>query len=296
MKLVHVAVAVIERANGDICIAKRADHQHQGGLWEFPGGKVESDETVTQALAREIHEELGVIVLGHYPLISVRYEYPDKHVLLDVHVVNEFEGEPHGKEGQPVIWCPKDQLASYSFPAANKGILNAILLPPYLAVTNELNQPLIDGWEARFSPKNLMVYLREELNSNNQALVLNLRAQGYRVTVKGADQESGYLHLSSAELLATDDRPDVNWLSASCHNEEEVLKANALNVDFILLSPVNSTPTHPEVLGMGWPRFAELALMAHMPVYALGGIGLDDMGVAKKNGAQGIAGISAFLP
>ena len=84
MKRVHVAAAVIRDSNGKILIARRADTQHQGGLWEFPGGKVEDDESVETALARELHEELGIVVNTARPMIKVRHDYPDKQVLLDV--------------------------------------------------------------------------------------------------------------------------------------------------------------------------------------------------------------------
>ncbi|PTT03442.1 NUDIX domain-containing protein, partial [Pseudomonas sp. HMWF006] len=84
MKRVHVAAAVIRDDSGKVLIARRADTQHQGGLWEFPGGKVEADESVETALARELHEELGIVVGAARPLIKVHHDYPDKQVLLDV--------------------------------------------------------------------------------------------------------------------------------------------------------------------------------------------------------------------
>eukprot|EP01137_Pigoraptor_chileana_P016793 Opistho-2@73895 len=101
VKRVHVAAAVIRDDSGKILIARRADTQHQGGLWEFPGGKVEADESVECALARELQEELGIVVGAARPLIKVRHDYPDKQVLLDVWEVSSFSGEPHGAEGQP---------------------------------------------------------------------------------------------------------------------------------------------------------------------------------------------------
>ena len=101
MKRIHVVAAVIRGADGRILIARRADTQHQGGLWEFPGGKVEEGEAVEVALARELREELGIEVTGSRPLIKVSHDYPDKQVLLDVREVDAFTGEPHGAEGQP---------------------------------------------------------------------------------------------------------------------------------------------------------------------------------------------------
>ncbi len=116
MKRVHVAAAVIRDDSGKILIARRADTQHQGGLWEFPGGKVEADESVETALARELHEELGIVVGAARPLIKVRHDYPDKQVLLDVWEVSSFSGEPHGAEGQPLAWVTAKELVNYEFP------------------------------------------------------------------------------------------------------------------------------------------------------------------------------------
>ena len=135
MKRVHVAAAVIRDDSGKILIARRADSQHQGGLWEFPGGKVEADETVESALARELKEELGIVVGAARPLIKVRHDYPDKQVLLDVWEVSAFTGEPHGAEGQPLAWVTAKDLPNYEFPAANQPIVAAARSPGAYPIT-----------------------------------------------------------------------------------------------------------------------------------------------------------------
>ncbi|RNL61652.1 8-oxo-dGTP diphosphatase MutT [Zhongshania marina] len=128
-KRVHVAVGVIFNSQGQILIARRHDDAHQGGLWEFPGGKVESDESVCDALARELYEELGINIQTSSckPFIEIRHDYSDKVVLLDVWTVFEFDGEASGKEGQPLRWVDRSQLSGYDFPAANIAIIDAIL-------------------------------------------------------------------------------------------------------------------------------------------------------------------------
>lgn len=128
-KRVHVAVGVIFNSLGQILIARRHDDAHQGGLWEFPGGKVESDESVCDALARELHEELGINIQASSckPFIEIRHDYSDKVVLLDVWTVSKFDGEASGKEGQPLRWVERSQLLGYDFPAANIAIIDAIL-------------------------------------------------------------------------------------------------------------------------------------------------------------------------
>ena len=129
VKLVHVAVGVICDADQRILIARRADHLHQGGLWEFPGGKVETGETVQEALVRELQEELAIAVApeGCQPLTEIHHDYGDKAVLLDVWWVRQFSGEPQGAEGQPLQWVAPHTLNDYPFPAANRAIIDAIL-------------------------------------------------------------------------------------------------------------------------------------------------------------------------
>ena len=123
---VHVAVGVILDAANRILITRRHDEAHQGGLWEFPGGKVEPDESVECALARELREELGIEPGDVASLVVVEHDYGDKSVLLDVHTVRNFSGDARGLEGQPLQWVTVDELHEYEFPEANLPIAEAI--------------------------------------------------------------------------------------------------------------------------------------------------------------------------
>ena len=128
---VHVAVGVIFNPQQDhILIAKRPQHLHQGGLWEFPGGKVSLGETVEQALKRELYEELGIRVLKAQPLMHVQHDYSDKQVFLDIWTVTQFSGDAKGQEGQRIQWVELQKLYSqesdYQFPKANKAILQQL--------------------------------------------------------------------------------------------------------------------------------------------------------------------------
>ena len=143
----HVAVAAIVNANRQVLLSLRPGHVHQGGLWEFPGGKVENGETVLQALKREIFEELGVTVNAAIPLIRVPYRYTDRGVLLDVWQIEDFDGEAHGREGQRIDWVSIDALTQRQFPEANKAIIQALQLPDAYLITPELNVP-VDSYMA----------------------------------------------------------------------------------------------------------------------------------------------------
>ncbi len=121
-KVLHVAVGVILR-DGHILLALRNSKQHQGGKWEFPGGKVEPGETVQQALARELHEEVAINITASSALMQLEYSYPEKTVLLDIYLVSGFNGEPHGREGQPLRWASIAELSDIAFPDANQPIV-----------------------------------------------------------------------------------------------------------------------------------------------------------------------------
>ncbi len=127
MALVTVAVGILIDDAGRVLVTRRAPHAHQGGLWEFPGGKVETHESIFKALARELREELGVLVEASEPLMVLEHDYGDKQVRLDVHRVTRWWGEPRGLEGQPLAWQQPEQLQDWAFPAANRPILERLL-------------------------------------------------------------------------------------------------------------------------------------------------------------------------
>lgn len=126
IKRIHVVAAVILDAQNNILLARRPLDKHKGGLWEFPGGKVEDDEAIADALSRELQEELAITPINTAPLMEVRHDYPDKFVLLDVWWVYTFSGEPQGCEGQPIEWVSVEELDNYEFPEANLAIVDAI--------------------------------------------------------------------------------------------------------------------------------------------------------------------------
>ena len=128
MARVEVAAGILID-DGHILLAQRASHQHQGGKWEFPGGKIEEGEEPRQALCRELQEELGVEVNAHDCQLfqHIVYDYPDKQVSLLFYKVLRFSGAPKGVEGQPLSWVNARQCQDYTLPKANKPVLEALL-------------------------------------------------------------------------------------------------------------------------------------------------------------------------
>ncbi|MHA7840849.1 MAG: 8-oxo-dGTP diphosphatase MutT [Gammaproteobacteria bacterium] len=123
---ISVAVGIITRNNGDFLVTQRQSHQHLAGYWEFPGGKVEKEETVLQALQRELQEELDIVVKEATPFMVVNHTYCDKAVSLHVWWIDSFLQEPVAKEQQPLRWVSLKDLECLPLPAANIAILKKI--------------------------------------------------------------------------------------------------------------------------------------------------------------------------
>ena len=123
---VHVVAGIILDASSRVLIARRPQHLHQGGLWEFPGGKRHDSESPELALKRELAEELALEVIESRHFLTVRHRYSDKAVLLDFYLVAKFDGEPKGNEGQPVRWVELTELSAYPFPEANWPVIERL--------------------------------------------------------------------------------------------------------------------------------------------------------------------------
>jgi 8-oxo-dGTP diphosphatase len=310
-KRLHVAVGVIRNAEGDVLIAKRAKQLHQGGLWEFPGGKVKPEETVQQALKRELFEELGIIVGEARPLIRVHHDYPDRQVLLDVWQVSDFQGEPYGKELQPVRWVKKESLKEYRFPKANLPIRLAVELPSLYGILDvaegEAELEIEKRLSAIIEKGCTLLQLRAKSLSgiSFQRLANKVKVRCHDEGVKlllNAEPElvermmCEGVHLTSQRLMALSERPlgESFLVSASCHNLEELEQACQIAVDFIVLSPLLETASHPEAQPLGWDKLEWLVERCSVPVYGLGGLNMEDLSSVQNLGAQGVAGISLF--
>ena len=357
MKQIHVVAGVIRDARGRVLLARRTRGRDLAGLWEFPGGKVEPGETPEAALARELHEELGIRAVAGEPLIRVPQQYPDKRLVLDVRQV-QFTGTPKGLDGQALVWSPPEKLARYPMPPADRPVVAALLQPDRYLVTPEpgeddhawlhgLARALEDGvrrvqLRARTTGPARWVRLAE------QAAAL-CREAGAEVLVNGdaalARQLGAGLHLRATQLQqraaaqAGGDRPrrdagrgqgpiqqqsahpleggrgqgplqeespqpskgtrergapphgEPRPLAASCHGLDDLLHAQALDCDFVVLGPVMPTASHPGAPGLGWDAFAQAREHASLPIYALGGLQPGDLSTARAHGAQGIAAI-----
>lgn len=316
---IHVVVAVVVDEQGRILLSHRPAHVHQGDLWEFPGGKLEPGETVPQALRRELDEELGIVPVEYRPLICIYHDYPDRQVLLDVWRVENFHGREYhekdtGREGQEVCWVTADALSDYCFPAANRPIVMAARLPERYLVTPEpedndsaflaqIQRALDAGIRLlRLRAWTLDTDRYLDLASRTTSLCHHYQARvllsgDLAQMLEGLDSVSADgLHLSRHQLMQLQCRPltERYWLAASCHDRSELEQAQDLGVDFVTLSPVLETPSHPDVAPLGWRQFRGLCARLAMPVYALGGLSNEHLETVWNSGGQGIAAVRAF--
>lgn len=307
-KALQVAVGVVQDSAGRILISRRSPDVHQGGLWEFPGGKIEDGESVEQALTRELYEELAIQVASARPLINIVHQYPDLDVQLHVCKVSDFSGQAQACEGQQFSWVYKDQLVHYDFPEANKPIITAITLPHFYAILDDGDSEQLLSNLSKILTKDVKLIQARLKNSSSEvvngfvAQAVPLCQQYNAEILFNSSVDIGFwsrlqgVHLTSRDLMALSSRPPgLRWVAASCHTLAELLHAQEIGVDFVVLAPVTATKTHPGQESMGWQQFAELVAQVNIPVYALGGMTFEHYQKSINSGGQGIAGIRLFL-
>ena len=325
MRTLSVVAALLENPRGEILMAKRPLHKAHGGLWEFPGGKIDVNESAADALQRELQEELGLSIAASTPFTRTQHQYADWQLDLQVLRVQTDDAQVRdwikqnhkvGEEGQALRWVAPARLHRLAMPEADRPIAKLLGLPPQWLITPEppaanapsgarrlwleqLEHALVQGqrlvlFRAKQQPLSALRVLaclaRDLVAHHGGEIVLHddfELCQSWRF---------GGVHLSGKALKKLKARtlaPEF-WLSASCHDAEQLAKARALACDFVSLAPVQATTSHPGAAPLGWSRFAELVQAQPLPVYALGGLSATDLPTARAHGACGIAGISGF--
>ncbi len=302
-KVVQVAAAVLQRPDGSFLLAQRPADKIWAGYWEFPGGKVELGETTRDALVRELREELGIEVVTAYPWLTRVFTYPHATVQLNFFRVTEWRGELHPHEGQQFSWQAKGAVLVEPILPANAPILRALELPALYAISNaaELGvEAFLASLKAKLNEGLRLIQLREknlaitELRELAKQVVALAHAHGASVLLNGDvalvnEVGADGVQLTGTQLAELRERPNVNWCAASCHDAQEIRRAEDLGCDFVLLSPVLPTKSHPGAPHLGWEKFAEIAAGSSIPVYALGGLTHQDMQMAWQQGAHGIS-------
>jgi len=300
-KVIEVAAAVVLRPDGAFLLAQRPVGKVYAGYWEFPGGKVEPGEPVADALARELHEELGIEVRSSHPWITRVFTYPHGTVRLNFRRVTEWSGEPHPREDQAIAWQRLGAPMAAPMLPANAPVLASLALPDEYAVTDAARRGIprmLELVKQRMSAGLRLLQVREpdldrerRLAFSREVIALG-RRHGCKVLAKEPVEGADGLHLTAKELMALRERPAVPLVAASCHSREELEQAGRLGLDFAVLGPVRHTASHPGAPALGWRTFQACAADSPIPVYAIGGLRRADLGEAMRHGAHGVAMIS----
>ena len=305
-KIVHVAAAVIVRADGAILLGQRAGDTFYSGYWEFPGGKVEAGETPYQALVRELDEELGIQVEAANPWLTREHVYEHAHVSLHFFEVYRWRGEPRTHVHSALKWQQATDFNVGPMLPANGPILKALRLPRTLGITHagQAGVPAqLAALERALGNGLRMVQIREpgmpaavftdfattvSTHCREANAVCLLSSRHLPAPAVRADG----IHFTAHDLLQLTTLPEAEWLGASCHTRAELEHAARLGLDYAVLGHVKPSASHPGETPLGWARFAELVANLPIPVFAIGGLTRADMDEARAHGAHGIAMIS----
>ncbi len=304
-EIVDVAAAVLLRADGkEYLLAQRPEGKVYAGYWEFPGGKLEAGEDPRQALRRELHEELGITLEKATPWFKREFTYPHARVRLHFWRVTAWQGEITPHEHPAIQWLRVGgKVGVDPLLPANGPVLKALKLPTVMAITNmsengedaelaRLEEAVAGGLRLfQIRDKGLPPIERAWFAQAAYEMVRHSGALLFINDDEGLARSIGAqgLHLTANRLHRCWLRPDLEWAGASCHNEEEIERAIKLDLDYIVVGPVLCTLSHPDLPTLGWERFAELAALSPVPVFALGGMKMDMLEEAQEHGAHGIA-------
>ncbi|MGE5337215.1 MAG: Nudix family hydrolase [Gemmatimonadota bacterium] len=300
---VRVAVGVLVRGDGDVLLADRPAGKPYAGYWEFPGGKIEPGESVESALARELHEELGIDVGTSTPWVVFEHDYPHAYVRLHFRRVFEWRGDPHPREGQRVgFFSAAGPLPAPLLPAAVPA-MRWLTLPDIYAVSNiaALGAENFQRALQRALDRGLRLLLLREPELDNVQLraiapsvLAQSHASGARVLVSSRHASAlpgrfDGVHLTANDLARTQQRPRADLVAASVHTRDELVQAHAFGCDFAILGPVHATASHPGAPPLEWSGFELIARDTPIPLYGIGGLTIADLAGARRAGAHGIA-------
>ena len=286
-------------------MGKRLDSQSWAGWWEFPGGKLEINESPSEALKREIFEELGVVIKKYKQWTTRRVVEKNKITILYFFLITSWTGMVEGREGQELQWVNLKKYNVTKVLPPNQVIHHALKnnLPDIYAITNlqeissdnffqALKRQVNDGLRLiQIREKNLIeaelealiIRIKKILQHTNVKIIINSSlVLAYKYQLDG-------VHLNSKQLHELSHFPKDLLVGASCHSENDLKLAEEKNADFAVLGSVKKTLTHPDLEPMGWVRFNKLVNNSNLPIYSIGGMTNNDVLSSLEYGGIGIA-------
>ncbi|MDM1487224.1 MULTISPECIES: thiamine phosphate synthase [Acinetobacter] len=291
---IHVAIALLFHQN-KVLVGWREAKQHQGNKHEFPGGKVEAGESPVAACRREVFEEVGIGLQHWHDFDVICHEYDD--VIVNLHIFHAAVPTALLKDIQvPWAWFSRSQLLDLNFPQANRAILQRLVWPKAIKISEDLS--LLSSL-----PKEKLLYWRVEPTAEQKMeliqycveqlgqVIINLEL--WKQLNPMQQQAVAAIHLKQSQLMQLqkgDLKVGLRYIAA-CHDIVSAQHAQQIGCEAILLSPVLPTATHTDATALGWEKFQQITELVDIPVFALGGLTQDDLAVAEQHHAYGIAGV-----
>ena len=294
-KITKVVAGILINSKNEVLISQRLTSQPWPGYWEFPGGKVEVNESLDQCLSRELFEEISIKPISYTEWITREFFQDNLVIRITFFKITRWTGEIQKKEVNDYRWINVENINSWPRKILPKNIyiLKALSLPTYYLITNFFEDE--KSIKKAINSKDIWIQYREPLLSIDKLhyfyeFLKKKCASKILINSRHKDLiNNNGVHYTSTDLKKIK-KPDKNIVNgASVHSLDELKLANKLGFDFVVLSQIKKTLSHPEREGMGWNKFKELANHSDVPVFALGGLSLSDLADAQKNGAVGIA-------
>lgn len=309
---IDVAVAVVFNAQGQVLWACRPEGKPYAGYWEFPGGKVEANESVWHALVRELKEELDITATQGGPWFLIEHDYEHANVRLHLYRVWAFEGSPKSLEQQAFTWASLDSSDLSPILPATEPLLPKLAQPVLMALSNYgagfdacanrleralacCHTPVYVQFREKALKGDALIRAYEHCyalcQKTGQTMLLN--SESWLSLRENLEALPCPLHLTEAHLHSGE-FANLQCAGASVHSAASLAAAYDRGLGYAVLGAVHATASHPGQAGMGWSQFQALAQAARLPVFAIGGLGGSDLPVAQQHGAHGVAMLSQF--
>ena len=294
---IEISIGLIKFNSALICL-KRNKKPYEGFI-EFPGGKKKGSESPIECLRREITEELNIRVEKAKFIYCIKHQYEDALIIINVFNIHRYSGNISSNEEREVVYY--DSASDHNVLPTHERILRLMKLPKLLKIITSLNYD-----DFNFKSINLYKYIRlRDISFDTYKAYIQPKLEKYRYKGnliidypfnKNWDDNYAGIHFKSNRL-----KNCLNMIknhrylySASCHTLDDVELSNKILFDFILISPVITSPY--DTTPLGWTKFGSLSNRSYVPTYALGGLQSlgDDLSNSSSNKGFGLAGIKCI--